>query len=64
MRKLVWLIVGVVLGFTLAHQVNSTARGRAFFEAVGERAQDFRDAVGEGYRIRDSELRFGQRPGR
>ncbi|HEU0257165.1 MAG TPA: hypothetical protein VFQ96_04920 [Microbacteriaceae bacterium] len=59
MRRLVWLLTGVFVGFGLAHEMNKTDRGRAFFEAVNDRARDFRAAVGEGYRSRDTELRFG-----
>jgi len=57
MKNSLWLVVGVGAGFLLAHRVNSTPRGRAFFEAVDESTRRFGFAVAEGYRSRDAELR-------
>ena len=57
MKNSLWLVVGVGAGFLLAHRVNSTPRGRAFFEALDESTRRFGDAVAEGYRSRDAELR-------
>ena len=50
-------IVGVGIGFYAAHQVNKTPQGRAFFEDVDSKAREFRDAVVEGYKAREAELR-------
>ncbi len=57
MKNLLWLIVGVGIGFYAAHRVNQTPQGRAFFEDVDSKAREFGDAVVEGYRTREAELR-------
>jgi hypothetical protein len=57
MGKVFWLIVGVGVGFVVAHQVNKTPEGRKFFEDVDSKAREFADAVVEGYRAREAELR-------
>ena len=61
MKPLLWLglaiTVGVGLGFVAAHRVNSTPRGRRFFEQLNARALAVREAAGDGYRARESELR-------
>lgn len=59
MRSALWLIVGVGLGFLAAHQVNRTPEGRAFFEGLDSRTRQFTDAVIDGYRSREAELRAG-----
>jgi len=64
MKKLSWLIVGVALGFVLAHKINDTPRGRAFFGEIDRKARDFSAALGEGYRERESELRAAAPSGR
>ncbi|HEY5224987.1 MAG: hypothetical protein EPN48_06085 [Microbacteriaceae bacterium] len=57
MKSLFWLVVGVVAGFAIAHQVNKTAQGKAFFEDLDAKARDFGAAVSDGYRKREEELR-------
>ena len=57
MKKLLWLIVGVALGFVAAHQVNKTPEGRQFFEDVDSKAREFGSAVVDGYKSREAELR-------
>lgn len=57
MKNMLWLIVGVGIGFYAAHQVNKTPQGRAFFEDVDAKAREFGDAVVEGYKAREAELR-------
>ena len=57
MGKVFWLMVGVGVGFVVAHQVNKTPEGRKFFEDVDSKAREFADAVVEGYRAREAELR-------
>ena len=57
MKKLVWLVVGVGIGFAAAHQVNKTPEGRRFFEDVDAKAREFGGAVVDGYRAREAELR-------
>lgn len=57
MKKLLWLIVGVGVGFVAAHQLNKTPEGRRFFEDVDSKAREFGSAVVDGYKAREAELR-------
>ncbi|HMM81831.1 MAG TPA: hypothetical protein PJ998_01520 [Terrimesophilobacter sp.] len=57
MKKIVWLIVGIGVGFVVAHQVNKTPEGRRFFEDVDAKAREFGGAVVDGYKAREAELR-------
>lgn len=57
MKKLLWLFAGVGIGFIVAHQVNSTPEGRRFFEGVDAARREFTDAVVDGYKSREAELR-------
>ncbi|MBP1325118.1 hypothetical protein JOF28_000350 [Leucobacter exalbidus] len=49
MRKLLWLLNGVVLGFIAAHFVNQTPEGRRFFDRVGRGLEEFGRAFSNGY---------------
>ncbi len=57
MKRLLWLVTGVALGFAIAHQVNRTPEGRRVFDAVNARVQEFVEGVAAGYRAREAELR-------
>ena len=57
MKSFLWLLVGVAIGFVVAHQVNETPKGREFFSSLDKKARDFGDAVSDGYRQREAELR-------
>ncbi|GAA3745718.1 hypothetical protein GCM10022239_21660 [Leifsonia bigeumensis] len=57
MSRLLWLIVGVGVGFVAAHQLNKTPEGRRFFEDVDSKAREFGSAVVDGYKAREAELR-------
>jgi hypothetical protein len=57
MKGLLLLIVGVAAGFVVAHQVAKTPQGKQFFENVDAKAKEFGDAVVDGYKARESELR-------
>lgn len=57
MGKILLLVVGVAAGFVLAHQVSKTERGKQFFDDVDARAKAFSDALIDGYRAREAELR-------
>ncbi|WP_394771742.1 hypothetical protein [Lacisediminihabitans sp.] len=57
MKNVLWLIIGVGLGFVAAHQLNKTPEGRRFFEDVDSRAHEFSNAVIDGYKTREAELR-------
>ena len=57
MKSATWLLIGVGLGFVVAHEVASTPRGRAIFDTIDAKCREFTAAVAEGYRSRDEELR-------
>ena len=57
MKKLLWLGIGVGIGFVAAHQLNKTPEGRRFFEDVDAKAREFGGAVVDGYKAREAELR-------
>ena len=51
------LVMGIAVGFVVAHKVNKTQRGREFFADVDARMREFTDTVAEAYREREAELR-------
>ena len=57
MKNIVWLGVGVVVGFVASHQVAKTPQGKQFFDDVDEKAREFGSAVVDGYKQREAELR-------
>lgn len=57
MRGVVLLVVGVAAGFVIAHQVAKTPEGKRFFADVDHKAREFSDAVMDGYKSREAELR-------
>jgi hypothetical protein len=57
MKNFFWLIVGAALGFVIAHKVSQTEQGKAFLSDVDKKSRDFKDAIVEGYRLREEELR-------
>lgn len=57
MKSFLWLVVGVALGFIVAHRVNETPQGREFFGSLDKKARNFGEAVSEGYRRREAEIR-------
>jgi hypothetical protein len=57
MKKFFLLLVGVALGFVVAHQYSKTPQGRVFFDDVDSKAREFGSAVIEGYKTREAELR-------
>jgi hypothetical protein len=57
MKNIFWLIVGVAIGFVVAHKVSETEQGQAFFSDVNAKSRDFKEAIVEGYRAREEELR-------
>lgn len=57
MKTVLWFVLGVGAGFVLAHQINKTTEGRAFFEDLDSKARDFTSALSDGYRQREAELR-------
>lgn len=57
MKSALFLVIGVAVGFVVAHQVAKTPQGRAFFDDVDAKAREFGNAVVDGYRAREAELR-------
>lgn len=57
MKRLVWLVAGVAIGFAVAHKYNQTPSGRALFGEIDRKARDFGGAVSDAYRKREAELR-------
>ena len=57
MKGLLLLVVGAAAGFVIAHQVAKTPQGKQFFDSVDSKAKEFGDAVVDGYRSREAELR-------
>jgi len=57
MKNVLWLVVGIGVGFVVAHQVAQTQAGKKFFDDVNAKAHDFGDAVVDGYKQREAELR-------
>jgi hypothetical protein len=57
MKNILLLIVGVGAGFVIAHQVSKTPAGKQFFEDVETRAKEFSNALIDGYKAREAELR-------
>lgn len=56
MRTAIGVITGIAAGFTIAHFVNKTERGHAFFTQVNEQMDGFGEAVRAGYQARVEEL--------
>jgi hypothetical protein len=57
MKGILLLVIGVAVGFVVAHGVSRTPEGKKFFEDVDTKARDFGSAVIEGYKAREAELR-------
>jgi hypothetical protein len=62
MKNFIWLIVGVTVGFVAAHEVNKTKQGKQFFGDLDTKAREFGEALSEGYRAREAELRAALTP--
>jgi len=54
MRRMQWLLGGVVLGFVAAHFVNRNPEGRRFFDRVNRGLDEFGRAFAAGYREEES----------
>ncbi|WP_374948002.1 hypothetical protein [Agreia sp.] len=57
MKRISWLVLGVAIGFVVAHQVNQTSEGKKFFSDLDTRSKGFTESIVDGYRERESELR-------
>ena len=57
MKGVLLLVTGVAIGFVVAHQVAKTPEGKQFFDDVDSKAREFGNAVVDGYKAREAELR-------
>jgi hypothetical protein len=57
MKNILLLIVGIGAGFVIAHQVSRTPAGKDFFEQVERRGKEISNALIDGYKAREAELR-------
>lgn len=57
MKGVFLLVAGVAIGFVVAHQVAKTPEGKRFFDDVDTKAREFGNAVVDGYKAREAELR-------
>ena len=57
MKNFIWFVVGLGAGFVVAHEVNKTQQGKAFFSELDTKAREFGEALSDGYRQREAELR-------
>jgi hypothetical protein len=57
MKNLLLLIVGIGAGFVIAHQVSKSPAGKEFFDQVERRGKEFSNALIDGYKAREAELR-------
>jgi hypothetical protein len=57
MKGFLLLVIGAAAGFLVAHQVAKTPQGKQFFDSVDAKAKEFGDAVVDGYKARESELK-------
>lgn len=57
MKNALLLIIGVGIGCLAAYQLGKMPAGRGFIDEVDRKAREFRDAVVDGYKAREAELR-------
>jgi len=57
LKALGLITLGAAVGFVVAHQVSRTESGKRFFDEVDAKAKEFGNAVVEGYKAREAELR-------
>jgi hypothetical protein len=56
MGKVLWLLVGVALGFVLSHQAARTEPGKRVFATVNGAVDEFTQTVADSYRARLAEI--------
>ncbi|MEO6201244.1 MAG: hypothetical protein ABIX44_08785 [Cryobacterium sp.] len=57
MKNFIWLLVGIAVGSVVTHEVNKTKQGKQFFSDLDTKAREFGEAISDGYREREAELR-------
>jgi hypothetical protein len=57
MKSFIWFVVGVGVGLLVAHEAKQTRQGKQFFSDLDTKAREFGEAISDGYRKREAELR-------
>ncbi|NQX28564.1 hypothetical protein HQQ81_14545 [Microbacteriaceae bacterium VKM Ac-2854] len=57
MKNIFLVLVGIALGFAVAHKVSRTEAGARVFSDINQKAKELGDAVSDGYHKREAELR-------
>ena len=57
MKNFIWFGVGVGVGLILSREASKTRQGKQFFSDLDTKAREFGEAISEGYRKREAELR-------
>lgn len=57
MKNFIWFVVGVGVGLVISREASKTRQGKQFFSDLDTKAREFGEAISEGYRKREAELR-------
>lgn len=57
MKNFVWFVVGVTTGLLIAREAGKSRQGKQFFVDLDTKAREFGEAISDGYRKREAELR-------
>ncbi|TFC51672.1 hypothetical protein E3T26_05535 [Cryobacterium sp. TMT1-21] len=57
MKNFIWFVVGLATGLLLAREGGKTRQGKQFFADLDTKAREFGEAISDGYRKREAELR-------
>ncbi|MDM4763248.1 hypothetical protein QT381_09540 [Galbitalea sp. SE-J8] len=57
MKNVLVFVLGATAGFVAAHFVSRTPQGKQFLDEVDARVSEFVDAVVDGYKVREAELK-------
>lgn len=57
MKNVLWLFVGIGIGFIVAHEANKSAQGKKFFDGINAKTRLIGDSVVNGYHEREAEIR-------
>ncbi|TFC87851.1 hypothetical protein [Cryobacterium sp. TMT3-29-2] len=57
MKSFIWFVVGVTTGLLIAREGGKTRQGKQFFADLDTKAREFGEAISDGYRKREAELR-------
>jgi len=57
MKNFIWFGLGVGVGLVISREASRTRQGKQFFSDLDTKAREFGEAISEGYRKREAELR-------